>query len=255
MPGKSPLKAKPLRNPGESSDRQLQEIMYDKVLPYVVLAFIFAVVAGLEWWRWYFNLPPSPWLFTTIAALALAMSIWKARWGLRMTKRIKLGRDGEKAVGQFLERLRESGAQVFHDIPGDCFNLDHVVIHESGFYVIETKTHSISVRGEPKLFYDGEHVSKNGMWPDRNPITQVRAARKWLSDLIKESTGRTFPGKAVVVYPGWYIEATAEAKASDVWVLNPKALPAFISQSSAQISPEDVKLCSYHLSRYIRGVG
>ena len=255
MPGKSPLKSKPLRNPGESSDRQLQDIVYDKVMPYLVFAAISAVVAVLEWWRWYSQMPPSPWLFTTVAVLALAISLWKFQRALRLTTRIKLGRDGEKAVGQFLERLRESGAQVFHDIPADGFNLDHVVVHESGLYVIETKMLSKPGRGEAKLLYDGEHVSKNGMRPDRNPVTQVRAAGKWLADLVRESTGLKFPVRAVVVYPGWFIEATAEAKASDVWVLNPKALPAFISNSAAHLSSEEVKLCSYHLSRYIRGSG
>jgi len=253
LSGKSPLKSKPLRNPGESSDRQLQALVYDKVLPYVAFAAILAVVAVLEWWRWYSKTPPSPLLFTAIAGLALAIAFWKILKALRMGKGIRLGRDGEKAVGQFLEKLRESGAQVFHDIPGDGFNLDHVVIHVSGLYVVETKTNSIPERGERKIFFNGKHISKNGMMPDRNPITQVRAACKWLSDLVQESTGRTFPVRGVVVYPGWYIEATAEAKNSDIWVLNPKALPAFISQSKAQLPPEEVKLCSFHLSRYIRG--
>lgn len=253
MPGKSPLKSKPLRNPGESLDRQLQDIVNDKVIPYLFLAFFLTMVAGLEWWRWYFKTPPSPRLFSIVAVFAIAISFWKIRRALPMMKRIKLGRDGEKAVGQFLERLRESGAQVFHDVPADGFNLDHVVVHESGLYVIETKTHSLPRRGEPKLIYNGKDVSENGMTPDRNPIKQVRAARKWLSELVQESTGRKFPVRGVVVYPGWYVEATAEAKNSDVWVLNPKMLPALISESETQLRPDEVKLCSFHLSRYIRG--
>ena len=40
-------------------------------------------------------------------------------------------RHGERAVGQYLERLRESGPRVFHDVPGVGFNLDHVVIVSS----------------------------------------------------------------------------------------------------------------------------
>jgi hypothetical protein len=38
------------------------------------------------------------------------------------------GREGEKAVGQYLERLRARGYQVLHDIPGENFNIDHVLI-------------------------------------------------------------------------------------------------------------------------------
>jgi hypothetical protein len=55
-------------------------------------------------------------------------------------KELRLGRDGEKIVAEQLECLRESGAQVFHDVPGDGFNLDHVVISNHGIYAIETKT-------------------------------------------------------------------------------------------------------------------
>jgi hypothetical protein len=55
-------------------------------------------------------------------------------------RQLRLGRDGERAVGQFLERLRDGGGQVFHDVPGDGFNLDHVVISPHGRYVVETKT-------------------------------------------------------------------------------------------------------------------
>jgi hypothetical protein len=37
-----------------------------------------------------------------------------------------------------------------------------------------------------------------------------------------------------------------------VWVLEPKALPAFIEQERAQSAPADVSLAAYHLSRYVR---
>lgn len=249
---KSPLKAKPLRNPGESIDRQLLDLVFDEILPYFSIAFILSAFALLEWLRWLSDSRPNPKLFTFFAVIAVAFAVWKIRAAFTQSKRFKLGRDGEKAVGQFLDRLRESGAQVFHDIPGVGFNVDHVVIHQTGIYVIETKTRSKPDRGETRLVYNGDSVTRNGFEPERNPITQVRAARQWLSELIQESTGKKFPARAVVVYPGWYIEPTAEAKASDVWVLNPKALPSFISQSSVNLSVEDVKLCAYHLSRYVR---
>jgi hypothetical protein len=109
-------------------------------------------------------------------------------------------------------------------------------------------------RGEAKLLFNGETVLKNGLAPDRNPIEQVSAAKSWLIQLLKESTGKRFSARAVLVYPGWYIERTAEAKNSDVWVLNPKALPGFISHSDNQISPEGVYLRPFHLGRYIRNI-
>lgn len=58
--------------------------------------------------------------------------------------------------------------------------------------------------------------------------------------------------KKVVLFPGCLIEPTAESKQSDVWVLNPKALPAFIANSQKRLSGEDVRLVAFHLSRFVR---
>ena len=250
---KSPLKAPPLRNPGESGQQRLQALFDDQVMPYLIAAALFTMVAFMDWVRWLNNSPPSPILFSATAVLAIAICAVKLHAGIREAKAIKLGRDGEKVVGQFLERLREQGAQVFHDIPGDRFNLDHVVIHPSGIYVIETKTLSKPDHGECRLVYDGQSVRRNGKAFDRNAINQVCAASRWLRVLLIESTGKTPPIRPVVAYPGWFIERTAEAKASAVWVLEPKALPEFIAQSAIQMKSEDVRLFAFHLSRYIRG--
>jgi len=249
---KSPIKDRPLHNPGESLQRAIHHIALDQVLYYVTISGFFIALAGIEWMRWYNATLPSPRIVTTFAALVVLFSAVKIGLALRKIKRLKLGLDGEKTVGQFLDHLRTGGAQVFHDIPGVGFNLDHVVIHPSGVYVIETKTWSKPVRGAPTLVYDGEGISKNGLPRDTKPIVQVRAARKWLAELLKESTGRGFTVRPVVLYPGWYIEPTAEAKASDVWVLNPKALPSFIANSKDQLQPDEVKLCAFHLARYVR---
>ena len=59
--------------------------------------------------------------------------------------------------------------------------------------------------------------------------------------------------KPVVVFPGWFIEPTSEARNSDVWVLNPKALPTFISNSKDSLSIDEISMVAFHLSRYIRG--
>jgi hypothetical protein len=127
-----------------------------------------------------------------------------------------------------------------------------VVIDKSGVYVIETKTLSKPDKGSPVVTFDGEKVFINGKEPDRNPVIQVKAACGWLRDLLKESTGKDCKPMPVVVFPGWFVQPTAEAKNSDVWVLNPKALPAFISNSKPRYESDEVGMFSYHLSRYVR---
>ena len=37
-----------------------------------------------------------------------------------------------------------------------------------------------------------------------------------------------------------------------MWVLEPKALPAFIENAPVMIAPSDVALAAFHLSRYVR---
>lgn len=249
---KSPLKSSPLRNPGQSLDEELQNLLMDKALPYVMSATMMTALTAIEWFRWYLNIPPKPILYTIIAFMVIAYSVFKLFHVKRKVKTLRLGRDGEKAVGQYLEELRAQGAKVFHDVKGPNFNIDHVVIHNSGIYVIETKTFSKPDKGTPKILFDGEAVRVMGVKPDRDPVRQVRALSSWLRDLLLESTGKTWTPRPVVVFPGWYIEPTAEARNSDVWVLNPKALPAFIAHSKLQLPPEDVKLSAFHLSRFIR---
>jgi hypothetical protein len=126
------------------------------------------------------------------------------------------------------------------------------VIHKSGIYVIETKTFSKPEKGIPIVTYDGERVLVNGKEPNGNPVIQVKAASNWLKELLKESTGKDCNPRPVVVFPGWFVEPTVEAKNSDVWVLNPKALPAFISRSKSQLENDEINLFSFHLSRYVR---
>ncbi len=166
-------------------------------------------------------------------------------------KELRLGRDGERAVGQFLERFNDGRGRVFHDIPAEDFNLDHVVISTHGIYAIETKTWS---KPWPKatITVDGEQLLAAGKKPDRNPIDQAAASARWLEWLLEESTGKHFKVRGVVVFPSWYVEQRSPC--GKVWVLEPKALPGFINQEPESIIASDVALAASHLSRYVRSV-
>lgn len=251
---KSPLKAKPLRNPGETLDNKIRDLFLDDVVMYFMIALLAVMFATFEWLRWYNQKPPNPWPYTVIAVLSVTVAAYKIHSAVAKAALLKAGRDGEKAVGQFLESLRKDGAEIFHDVPGHGFNIDHVVIHASGAYAVETKILSKPVRGEARLIFDGQTVRNGAFTPDRNPVVQASAAAAWLRELLKDSTGQAIPVRPVVVYPGWFIEPTAEARSSPVWVLNPKALPSFIGHSIEQLRKDQVQLCAFHLGRYVRAV-
>ncbi len=252
---KSPIKGKPLRNPGQSLDRRILDVVLDQQIKYLLtgLAIWMALISN---WVYYFTEKPfPPFLFTLIAFVVFAFCYYKIKTAKKKIDPILQGRDGEKAVGQYLELLREQGIKVFHDIPGDNFNLDHVLVAPSGVYVVETKTFSKPDKGQARIVYTGDTLIHHNGFRDDKPLVQVKAAANWLKQIIKESTGREFDVRKVVLFPGWFVEPTAEARQSDVWVLNPKALPAFISNSGVQLSGEDVGLVSFHLSRFVRVVG
>jgi hypothetical protein len=249
MSGQSPLKEKPLRLPGESLDKEIDKWVVDKGLGAFFVAGCLCAAAYVEWYGYLTHAPRRPIVFTVVAGAAVIFAAWRI-WSIRVrVRQLKLGRDGERSVGQLLEQLRENGAQVFHDILAPGFNLDHVVISSRGIYAIETKTRS-KPGPKARVVVEGDTLTVAGHVPDRNPIEQVTAAARWLEIELKKSTGKRFFVRGVVVFPGWYVEQRGPR--GDVWVLEPKMLSGFIGNAPPMIAASDVELAAYHLSRYVR---
>lgn len=249
---RSPLKASPLHNPSQSLDHEIQDFIADNILGYFLIVFALTVVTIIEIGQWYANSPPQPGLFATFAVIGWGVFLFKYRRSKQHIQHLKQGRDGEKAVGQYLEGLREQGASVFHDIPANGFNIDHVIIARQGVFAIETKTLSKPAKNNAEIEVKCGAVLADGKEITRNPLTQTNANAEWLAELLKDSTGRKFPVRPVLVFPGWFVKPLKNGEAGRTWVLNPKALPTFIANEQSVLSPEDVKLAAFHLSRYIR---
>lgn len=249
---KSPIKNKPLRHAGQSLDEQIDTLINEKAVSYVLSGIFVFWFAGYEWWRFYRNPEPSPKIITVFALAWTVFCAYKIKIILNKVRNLRQGRDGERAVGQYLDELRQNGHRVFHDILADQFNVDHVVISTKGIFAIETKTYSKPQRGEARITFDGEKLLIKGKQPTNNPVTQVSAAAKWLQSVLLESTGKKMPIKPVVLFPGWFIETLPQARNASAWVLNPKAFPAYITNQANVLTNEDMQLACYHLSRYIR---
>jgi hypothetical protein len=251
MSNRSPLKDKPLRNPGQSLDEEFDRLVNEQAAPYILAPIFFWVIAGVEWMGEWRSMPRIPGILAGLALIASGFSYWRLRQIRKQVQHIKLGRDGERVVGQFLEGLRVNGARIFHDIVADGFNLDHVVISERGVFLIETKTWS--KRGpDSRIRVESGRLYKEGFLIEPNPITQAIAEADWLKQLLTESTGKPIPVWPVAVFPGWFIEPMDSASKALAWVLEPKALPAWIEQEPVRLPPEDVTLAAFHLSRYVR---
>ena len=247
---RSPIKDKPLRHPAQSLEEERREL-WDKIEPFLLMALMLVVLAALEWWRSYAKRPPSPVIFSLAAAGSVGLAAWRF-WRIKpKMKALRQGIEGEKAVGQFLERLRVDGYQVFHDIVGPGFNVDHVLIGRAGVFTIETKTWSKPAKGDARITFANGRLRAGTHEPDRDPITQARAQATWLRNVLAESTGKQFSVMPVIAFPGWFVEQPAQ-RLTDIWVLEPKALPAFLEQEPLRLAPPDVKLAGFHLSRFIR---
>lgn len=248
---RSPLKDKPLRLPGQSLAEERESLVEDAVGQPMMFALFFVLIAALEWWRVYTNMKPNPIVFSGAALVAVTYAAYRFKRAMPKLRNLRQAIEGERAVGQFLERLREQGFHVFHDVVGTGFNVDHVLIGQAGIFTIETKTWSKPISGNAQLAFDGDTIRIGGFEPDRDPVLQAKAQASWLAALLLESTGKKVAVRPVIVFPGWFV-VNSTGSFRDIWVLEPKALPTFLNNEPARLTPEDVKLASYHLSRLIR---
>jgi hypothetical protein len=251
MPSKkrSPLREKPLRYPGQSIDDAINKL-YDDMYAVYMYSAGFTALAAVSWYLYIVNRPISPVIITIAAFVLIGYAVYRTVKARRELNRLKLARDGEMIVGQHLDELRQFNYQVFHDIPGDGFNIDHVVLTTHGFFTVETKTISKPLKGDARVHVENHQIYIDGYPMQRDPFVQGRSQAHWLRNLLKQSTGKKFVIKPVILFPGWFVDPMMGY--DDVWVLNPKALETFIGNERASVIQEDVYLASYHLARYIR---
>lgn len=249
---RSPLADGPLRYAGQSLDEEIQRVLDDDVLVYMMMVAFAVMIAVHEWIRWFLNTPPQPVVLSIAGLIVTIYATRKIILAKRKLKRLRMARDGERSVGQFLDELRGKGYRVLHDIVGNDFNIDHLLIGPKGVFTIETKTISKPAKGRADIDYDGTQILVNGFKPERDPVVQAKAQAHWIKGLLADLTGKSVAVRPAVVYPGWFINQTSKGGRPDVWVLNPKALPTFIANSNAELSEEDI--CSFHthLSRFVR---
>jgi len=248
---RSPIKGKALREPGQSLSEQLDDLVNERLLLWFLLPLMLGILAATEWWRWYNQAPYNPLFYTLVAVLAALVSTLRIIPLFRQAKALKLGRDGERVVGQFLEDMRPNGYHVLHDLIGEGFNIDHVVIGKRGVYTVETKTLSLPAKKRGTVRCEGAALMVNSRRMDRDPIGQAKAQAAWLMRTLKESTGRDFRVQPVVAFPGWFVEPACK-RVAGVWVVEPKALPKFIEREPCSLSQEQINMAALHLRKIIR---
>ena len=244
-------KPKFLRNPGQSTDEQIDRLINDKFLSLYLIASVFWLVAFLEWTAKIFNRPRLPGTYAIAAALCTAVTVYQFLRIRRDVRNLKQGLEGEREVAELLDDLKQYGAREVHDVPANNFNVDHVIISTRGIYAIETKKWSKS-KNRARIEFDGQRVTISGRPSDYDPIKQCRAQAAWVQDYLGTSTSKRIPVRGVVAFPGWWVEQLPAARGADLWVLNPKALAAWIAREPEKLSEEDAAMAALHLQQYVR---
>ena len=164
---------------------------------------------------------------------------------------LRLAEDGEKAVGQHLEALRAEGYSVFHDLIGDGFNVDHVIVGPAGVFTIETKAWSKPAKGSAEITFDGESLLAAGREPERNPVVQAKAQANWLRQILAESTGKPIRCLAGGAVPRLVREEQSRELQGPVGAGTESLHQVSCQRESKVERPEDISLASFHLSQFI----
>lgn len=210
---RSPLHGKPMGHlPGQQLLKRIddldREVVFGLDVMLLALPIVFMVWASgtIDWQLVRFGIKEA--IFAVSWLLFFAYGFWAYQRHYRLREQAKDGLLAERVTGMQLNRLVASGCIVMHDLPGDGFNIDHVVIAPRGVYAVETK----SVRkpkGEAKassrVGFDGRMLR----FPDfikTDAIEQAQRQAQWLSRDIRKGLEIDAPVIAALALPGWYVE-------------------------------------------------
>lgn len=89
----------------------------------------------LIWWLWPQASIPT-WALPMVLWAVIVGSMWPQLHGSYSRR---MGAEAETWTSNELTRLGRAGARHFDHVPFDRFDIDHVLVHPSGVYVLETK--------------------------------------------------------------------------------------------------------------------
>ena len=134
---------------------------------------------------------------------------------IREEKRAIRGAKGEERLEGILDQLDETHV-VFHDVVSQYGNIDHIVVAETGVFLIETKAH-----GGRVSVVTGE-LLVNGHPPEKDFIGQTLRNTYWLKEQILKATGIEPWINPVIVFTNAFVELGRPIKG--VTVTNKKFL-------------------------------
>lgn len=174
---RSPLNQMLLRGPGESLRNEMGDTFGDMMIYVSTFPVLPLLIYAHHISQSYFSGTQESVSRTSVEVLvtlaAIIFLLFKIITLLKRTKNLRLGYEGEVAVAQELNQLMREGAYVFHDVPADGFNIDHVVIWPKGVFAVETKARMKPKRDrgaeDAKVVFDGQRLQFPG-WAETAPL-------------------------------------------------------------------------------------
>lgn len=257
---RKPSKEKLLRSPGEYLRMQIEANDEKLLMALVILCSVPTTIVAT------FFSPNKPahinWIefepAVCVGGIIVLAAVGRMIHLLRKGRDLRLGYSGERAVGEELNKLMLDGFQVFHDVPFDKYNIDHVVVGSSGVYAVETKARSkggVSKKSKLKdyeLVYDGKVICYPCGSTDTEHLEQARINGKSLADFLSKSTGEVVGMEAILTYPGWYVLRQGRG---DVHVLSPKEIRKCVVRNGPPVlSDQRIRQIVHQLDQKCRTV-
>jgi hypothetical protein len=150
-------------------------------------------------------------IVVTIAVVASVLSAYRLWKVTNLRRRIRLGFEGERHVGEALNQLMLSGYRVFHDFlitdkPRSIRNIDHIVIGPNGVFAVETKTRR-KVKGENGAKVTVLDNALQYPWgTDERDLAQAQEDTAWLAEWLSKMSNEPVTVGSILVLPGWFID-------------------------------------------------
>jgi hypothetical protein len=109
--------------------------------------------------------------------------------------------------------MTAEGFEVYHDVPLDGFNVDHLLVGPPGVFTVETKTRPFrgktSSPGQDKVEFDGFRVTWP-TWHDSYGLERAVANARILGQWLSGAVGEAIEAKPILTLPGWTIDCKGD---------------------------------------------
>jgi hypothetical protein len=247
LQSKSPL---PLvrRMAGQSIRDEKERLLDSRLMPYVFGPGVLWLICLIESTHSWSNQPPQPRFWLCLAIAATGFSWIGFRRLFPKFRNLNRGERGELKVAEVLNELREVEYQAFHDLRGDGYNIDHVLVGPAGIFAIETKFRS--GYGEIE-FRNGEGLFIGGRKEEKDCLKQARGNAWQVNRIIKENCGMDQWVTPLVVFVGDHT-VRDNWRDTDARVFTADEVAHYIRELQPELTRSEIHLIASHLNRTAR---